>query len=587
MGAIPWPSEGTAASGGTRGIVTVTAPVSAEGGGHRHPGARRGDHPDGPEPAEFSIEESRAQLARILSSVDFHASERERRFLGYVVDETLAGRQDRIKAFSIAVAAFDRDASFDPQADPIVRMAAGHLRNALERYYLTAGQSDPIRISIPKGGYVPVFSPGRRRARAWGAPWPLVSAVVLTALGILVAAWAFTIRPSPGEPEIPHLLVEWFDDLNESNETAALARGLTQEVVTELSRFSDIVVVQPLGEIEPDVRYVLAGSVDMSAESFRFRVRMLDHQDGSVLWAHSYDGTATVPELLKVQSDIATDVATSLAQAYGAIFQADVKRAVPNSPDDRTAYDCTLSYYAYQTNFDPETRPAVRSCLERAVERFPGYATAWALLSLIYVDELRFTYPFNSQNPASTLELARAAADRAVELEPDNIRALQAQMIALYFAGEIDAAIGVGRRGMAINPNDTMFLGEYGYRLALSGDWAEGCPLVADARKRNPGPLAYFEVGLAVCAYFDGDTQRAVKWIRKANAPGNALYHLVAAAIFAEAGVAKDAESEWAWLVEHEPALANGVRGEALLRFGRAEDAERFLGSLQKAEAPP
>ena len=107
---------------------------------------------------DLPAEDCRAQLARILDSADFDATGREHRFLSYVVEEALSGRGDRIKAYSIAVEVFGRDESFDPQTDPIVRIEAGHLRRALERYYLTSGQADPILITIPKGGYVPVFS---------------------------------------------------------------------------------------------------------------------------------------------------------------------------------------------------------------------------------------------------------------------------------------------------------------------------------------------------------------------------------------------------------------------------------------------
>ncbi|TPJ21729.1 hypothetical protein FJ418_31685 [Mesorhizobium sp. B2-8-3] len=550
---------------------------------------------------DFSTEDCRAQLASILSSADFQATDRERRFLSYVVDETLAGRSDRIKAYSIAVEVFDRDPSFDPQTDPIVRITASHLRRSLERYYLTAGLADPILISLPKGGYVAAFSSRDTVAasaeehtpaiireppqppRRPGKPRLIAAVAVLVAAATALVLWFGSSRLSPSEPETPHLLVEWFDDMNGSSATTALARGLTQEVISQLSKFSDIVVVQPLGQAGSDIRYALAGSVDMSAGSFRVRVRMLNRGDGSVLWAHSYDGATTVPELLKVQADIAADVATSLAQPYGALFEADAKRAVPGAPDDQAAYFCTLSYYSYRAGFNPETRPAVRSCLERAVERFPGYATAWALLSLIYIDEVRFYYPFESQKSAPLIDRALAAADRAVQLEPTNVRALQAQMIALYFKGEIDAAIRVGRRGMAINPNDTVFVGEYGYRLALSGNWKEGCPLVAEARNRNPGPLAYYEAGLALCAYFSHDIEQAVMWIKKANVPDNALYHSIAAAIFAEGGYTADAERERSWLMLHEPGLVANIRQETLFRFGNSNDAETFLGSLKKA----
>jgi adenylate cyclase len=73
------------------------------------------------------------------------------------VQEPLAGRADRIKACTIAVDVLDRDPSFDPLADPVVRIEAGRLRRCLEHYYLAEGAADRIRITIPKGGYVPQF----------------------------------------------------------------------------------------------------------------------------------------------------------------------------------------------------------------------------------------------------------------------------------------------------------------------------------------------------------------------------------------------------------------------------------------------
>ena len=100
----------------------------------------------------------RAALECILASPGFDASARNRRFLEYIVEETLAGRADRLKGLTIAIDVFGRDAAtFDAQHDPVVRIQAAKLRRRLERYYLIAGQQDPIRIGIPKGTYVPTF----------------------------------------------------------------------------------------------------------------------------------------------------------------------------------------------------------------------------------------------------------------------------------------------------------------------------------------------------------------------------------------------------------------------------------------------
>ena len=99
----------------------------------------------------------RAQLERILHSTEFRGSDKQRKFLSFVVEETLAGRALQLKGYTIAVVVYGRKENFDPQVDPIVRVEAGRLRRALEHYYLTAGENDPVRITIPKGSYVPAW----------------------------------------------------------------------------------------------------------------------------------------------------------------------------------------------------------------------------------------------------------------------------------------------------------------------------------------------------------------------------------------------------------------------------------------------
>ncbi|MCW2241519.1 hypothetical protein [Azospirillum canadense] len=98
-----------------------------------------------------------AALERILASREFRNSTRNRRFIQFVVNEALAGRSDHIKAYAIALDVFNRNASFDPMLDPVVRIQAGRVRRSLERYYDTEGADAQVRITIPKGSYVPHF----------------------------------------------------------------------------------------------------------------------------------------------------------------------------------------------------------------------------------------------------------------------------------------------------------------------------------------------------------------------------------------------------------------------------------------------
>lgn len=108
-----------------------------------------------------------SQLDRIVESAHFRGSLRLTRFLKFAVETALAGRPERIKAYTIAVEALGRGCDFDPQHDPIVRVEAGRLRQALTRYYAEAGTGDPLLIELPRGTYVPVF---RRREAAQTPP---------------------------------------------------------------------------------------------------------------------------------------------------------------------------------------------------------------------------------------------------------------------------------------------------------------------------------------------------------------------------------------------------------------------------------
>jgi tetratricopeptide (TPR) repeat protein len=118
----------------------------------------------------------RAQLERVLGASEFQAHERRSAFLRYIVEETLAGRSERLKGYNIAVEALGRDETFNPQTDPVVRLEARQLRSDLAHYFLNVGPDDPVRIDIPKGGYVPTF--------AWTVAPPAASSASPTAIEV-------------------------------------------------------------------------------------------------------------------------------------------------------------------------------------------------------------------------------------------------------------------------------------------------------------------------------------------------------------------------------------------------------------------
>jgi Tol biopolymer transport system component len=176
--------------------------------------------------SQVSPADVRAQLERMLASETFRGAERSKTLLSFIVEETLKGRTDRLKDYTLGSEALGRGDQFDPRVDPIARVEASRLRSRLDMYYATEGAGDALRILLPKGGYVPQFeahavttttsrpellpaqpaafdpSPGPNRLRQ--RPWLLAGIAV--GLGLLTVAVTSTfMRESwraPAAPEV-------------------------------------------------------------------------------------------------------------------------------------------------------------------------------------------------------------------------------------------------------------------------------------------------------------------------------------------------------------------------------------------------
>ncbi|OCP05512.1 MULTISPECIES: hypothetical protein [unclassified Ensifer] len=573
-----------------------------------------GDQQDvGVEPTASPLSDAEVltQLDRIRQSAEFDAPDRDRKFLAYVVEETLAGRGDRIKAYSIATEVFGRDSSFDPQTDPAVRIEAGRIRRALERYYLVAGRSDPIVIKMPKGAYVPTFERRTDARPATGrgsvtAPGPIAfiqrfrRRIVLGAValacglaGLSATVLLFPAESEPaggiGRPNIPLLVVSPFEDLSGTQQSARMARGLTEEVVGNIARFKEINLVSRPGskdalQTPDDPTYALEGQVRLEGERLRLVVRLVRRSDGSVLWANAYDERLQSQEIIDLQAKTAAAVAGAVAQPYGAVFQAKAAQFKRSVPDEWRAYACTLAYYDQRGDFDLQSHRSVQECLQRTTRQFPTYATAWALLSMTHVDAFR--YHFDRLASPGALEQASEAASRALDLAPLDVRALEAQMLVFFFRGDIDAALATGARALAINPNDAELAGEYGLRLALSGQWDTGCKLLSESAARNLGQAGYFEAALATCAYFGNDYVAAERWARLANLRANPAYHVLLLAILGKLGKISQAQEERTWLETNAPRFLDNIGAEVALRLRRPEDQHRLLDGLRAAGVP-
>jgi TolB-like protein len=303
----------------------------------------------------------REALERILASPGFDGSARHRRFLQYIVEETLAGRADRLKGLTIAADVFGRDAAtFDQQHDPAVRIEAAKLRRRLERYYLTAGQEDPIRIDIPKGTYVPTFeerqdpsprvpagrAPLRRlwrlAAQGRGGHWRTAAALAIVSALVTVTAtmaWLWPARaPSDRngaeaaanlQLEGPAVIIAPFEDLTGTKSGRLFAEGLTRELIVNLMRFADLRVYAGRGagqlqedlNRESDVHYAVEGSVRRTPDRLHLTVHLIEVDSERYLWSENYDRPLTTKNVFDIQDELAAELAQRLAEPYGVVHK--------------------------------------------------------------------------------------------------------------------------------------------------------------------------------------------------------------------------------------------------------------------------
>jgi TolB-like protein len=568
-------------------------------------------------------EDIRAQLERIMASPEFPGTGRCSAFLTYIVQEVLEGRAKRLKGYSVAIEVFGRHEGFT-QDDPVVRIEAGRLRRALERYYLIAGRDEPLTIEVPKGGYVPRFSwscplreiassieiaatsspsSGTAGTTLWSKKWATLAALAVAVVLAVAAMFAHpsavrTVlgRPNPtasnAAPSAPTLVVIPFAGLGESADARTYALGLTEELLTALPRFKEIQVfgretsealssevgaAHVRGALGAD--YLLTGGVRLSGNHVRVTARVLDTQTNAILWSQDYDDDLNTQGLMAIQTDVANKVATTVAQPYGIISTAAASRFTPNDLD---AYGCTLQFYAYRADLNAPQHAYLRTCLESAIARYPTYATAWAMLSMIYLDEHRFKYNQKSGSPTA-LERSLQAARRAVQLDPDNTRGLQALMTALFFNKQPEESLRVGEEAVTINPNDTELLSEFGTRLAMSGQWGRGKSMLEAALARNPGRAGYYHGIVALADYMQKDNLAAVAQIRQADQQKFPLFQLVAAIVYQQAGMPDETARASASFAKLGPDFLVHLRDEIEERVLQPQDKERIIESLRRA----
>jgi TolB-like protein len=442
----------------------------------------------------WSSEAIRAQLKRILGHAEFQATDKMHDFLRFVVEETLAGRSQNIKGFTIAVEVYGRDANFDAAHDPVVRIQAGRLRRAIERYYLVSGGQDPIRIEIPKGSYVPVFSEGP----GCGSFPDRVGAVPMVQRS--TTSW-------------PTILITPFDDLTGNPDLAYLGVGLATELCVELGHCEDLRVMLyragPLDLQELNARpdFIVSGNVRFDGSAIKIVMQLSDGATGEQYWADSMNSPLEADSLITFQEKAANTIAAHIASVHGVIMRT-MTMQLGSRLADLTTYEAILKGYAYHHTITPVSYMQALDALQQIRVREPECGLGCTLLALLYMDNVAFEFLEPDRTP---LNEAVHMAREGVLILPNNQFSRLVLARGHMLENQLDLALSEVKAALALRPESLLFMDAIGYMLLLLGEWERGEQLVREAIRQNPFYAVYARYGLWLNAIRRQDYERALE----------------------------------------------------------------------------
>ncbi len=501
----------------------------------------------------------RETLKRLLVSETFSRSERARDLLQYLVERELAGEADRLKGFSIAVDVFGKDADFDPSTDAVVRVQAGRLRDLLQQYFANEGASEPLRIAIPRGSYVPTYetvgtdskpeqkevatepastsnralplpSLARQLAFMWltiGVVVVMLSFMLLRQSNILTTAEATTTAPeapattsSIDTTQPDTLPVIYLSAKEDTPEIAAIAASLRRG----LSGFDTVDFIGRDIEGDPSpqfkaLNFVFELTPGLADGSVTIELQNLG--SGRVLLSRTLSRSETEPQ--KIEDQIA-GLLTTTTTASGAIYA-----YIEQEGTQVGLTRCLLLNDDYYQDPNSQTHENAYRCFEQLLAMKTKSALVYSELSALHLEAVtdHYTYP-----PEASRDKAMAMAHKAVQMAATSPYAHRAYGYMNSRLGNSDESIRWSRKAYELNTYDLTMAAAYGYGLIFAGHYEEGTPIMARAVESTSAHPPWWDFGLFLGEFMLGDVKEAARATAALN-PTAKKSHYVAARLIA------------------------------------------------------
>jgi TolB-like protein/Flp pilus assembly protein TadD len=441
----------------------------------------------------------RDELDKILSSKRFVHANQISNLLRYVVEETLAGRRDRIKAFSVAQDVFGRDVKFDQQRDPIVRVEASRLRKCLVDYYESSGLDSTFHIDVPKGGYAPTFTklkaPENSTRRWTPGSLSLVGLAVLMCLLVFWFGWGLIDSSSPQEAGSPSTFLAVLPLTYSDDDVLAghLADSFVDSTITLLARLPNLSVMAHASMMEFDrervsirllkdefgVTHVLRGSIESQQNGLRVRIQLIDTETSATIWSKSLDGSLS--NAWGLQDELAIDLLNALSIQLESVEMGYMLSRYTESTEALTLY--RQGQYMMLPPSEIKRVQAAQQIFARVREIDPEFAGGYAGAAFTYAVPVLFQ---NTHTPDEHLAQAKNLADKAIHIDPVFGAGYAVLGFTQALAGDKIEALDNARLATAIQPGDAFvqFLG--GMTFVLSGIPEAAFAPLEEAMRLNP-----------------------------------------------------------------------------------------------------
>jgi serine/threonine-protein kinase len=373
---------------------------------------------------------------------------------------------------------------------------------------------------------------------------------------------------------------------------ASLTDGLTDDIVTNLAKFSYLRVIarsstahyaQKVVDLraaarELGARYVMEGSLRQAGAKIRISVQLVDALTGAGLWVETYDRTYAPESTLDLLDDVVPRIVATVGDTQGILAHSMTETLRNRDPESLTPYEAVLRSFGWHQHVSAAEHLVGRTALEHAVKQAPDRADCWAQLSWLYRAE--YSHGYNPRPDA--IDRALAAARRAADLAPSNPLAHAALASAFFFHRELAAFRTAGERALALKypeGHSTAFLGML---FAFSGDWERGCALSERSTQLNPNHPGWYWFPLLLDAYRRRDGQRALEYTLKLNMPGLWTAQVATAVVYSQLGQMEQARRAVRDLLTLRPDFATAARAE-LEKWWQPEMVKQMLGDLRNA----